>query len=332
MNVVHFPGDRVNDVRTSDHSERWALAWDVALFGMRLSDVAISADGDQCPLHPIYPRRYTVMSAAPKAPHPDQLAHVEQLLEHFEQLEAQFQQVRDGLTHSHRLATLGTIASIIAHEYNNILTPMMNYAQLALADGADDALMRKALEKTLAGTERAAKISSSLLGFAREADEQHVARLPEVIDEAIGCMAREPAKDGIELTIDVPDVLIAMSPLNLQQVLPNLLLNARKAMRRGGGKLTIIGREHDSHIAVEVADTGPGIPEQIADRVFEPFVTHRIDPLEGVSERRGTGLGLCICNELVRNAGGSIDVDFEPGRGATFRMKLPKAEELFEST
>ena len=65
--------------------------------------------------------------------HPDQLAQVEQLLEHFEQLEAQLQQVRDGLTHSHRLSTLGTIASIIAHEYNNILTPIISYGQMAMA-------------------------------------------------------------------------------------------------------------------------------------------------------------------------------------------------------
>jgi two-component system NtrC family sensor kinase len=272
------------------------------------------------------------MTVLPNAPHPDQLAHVEQLLEHFEQLEAQFQQVREGLTHSHRLAPLGTIASIIAHEYNNILTPMISYAQMALAEDADAELMRKALGKMLGGAERAAKISSSLLGFAREADEQHIARLADTIQEAVGCLAREPAKDGIDLAIDVPDVLIAMSPLNLQQVILNLLLNARKAMRRGGGKLTITGREHGSLVHVDIADTGPGIPEQIIDRIFEPFVTHKIDPAEGVTERKGTGLGLCICQELTRNAGGSIKVTSTPGQGATFHLQLPRADDLFEST
>jgi len=272
------------------------------------------------------------MAGLPKTPHPDELAHVEQLLEHFEQLEAQFQQVREGLTHSHRLATLGTIASIIAHEYNNILTPMMSYAQIALADTTDVDMMKKALEKVLSGAERAAKISSSLLGFAREADEQHVARLPETIQDAISCLARDPAKDGIKVTIDVPDILIAMTPLNLQQVLLNLVLNARKAMRRTGGQLKLIGVEHGSLVHLDVIDSGPGIPQEIIGRLFEPFVTQRIDPSEGTSERRGTGLGLCICRELVRNAGGSIDVETAPGKGATFHLVLPKADNIFEST
>jgi signal transduction histidine kinase len=259
------------------------------------------------------------------------LAHVEQLLEHFEQLETQFQQVRDGLTHSHRLATLGTIASVIAHEYNNILTPIMSYAQYALSPDAEEAMMRKALEKALLGCERAAKISSSLLGFAREADEQHVARLPEAISEAVGCLARDPARDGIELIIDVPDVLIAISPLNLQQVLLNLMLNARKAMHRTGGTLRISGFEDGSVVRVAVADSGPGIPEPIMDRLFEPFVTHRIDQGEAVGERQGTGLGLCICRELLRNAGGSIAVESKPS-GATFHLTVPRADDLFEST
>jgi signal transduction histidine kinase len=267
-----------------------------------------------------------------KTPQPDELAHVEQLLEHFEQLEAQFQQVREGLTHSHRLATLGTIASVIAHEYNNILTPIMSYAQYALSPDADEAMMRKALEKVLLGAERAAKISSSLLGFAREADEQHVGRLSDAIKDAVGCLARDPAKDGIELIVDVPDVLIAMSPLNLQQVLLNLILNARKAMHRTGGTLRIVGREDGSVVRVSVSDSGPGIPQQILDRLFEPFVTHRIDQGEATAERKGTGLGLCICRELLRNAGGSIDVESQPSRGATFNLVMPRADDLFEST
>lgn len=265
-------------------------------------------------------------------PRPDELAHVEQLLEHFEQLEEQFQQVREGLTHSHRLATLGTIASVIAHEYNNILTPVISYAQLALAAPDDVAGMRKALEKAIAGAERAAKISSSLLGFAREADEQHAAPLRATIDDAVSCLGRPPEKDGIELTIDVPDLLVAMSPLNLQQVILNLILNARKAMRRRGGLLRISGWLEGSLVHIEVADTGPGIPPAVIDRLFEPFVTHQIDASEQFAERKGTGLGLCICRELIRNAGGTITVRSSPDQGATFHLTLPKTDNLFETT
>ena len=271
------------------------------------------------------------MVPCPKPPRPDELAHVEQLLKHFEQLEAQFQQLRDGLTHSHRLATLGTIASMIAHEYNNILTPVISYAQLALSDPDDAALMRKAVEKALAGAERAAKISSSVLGFTRETDDKDIAHLPETIDEAISCLGRDLAKDGITLTVDVPDVLVAIAPLNLQQVMLNLVLNARKAMNHGG-QLRITGNQEGAHVRLQVSDTGPGIPAEIRDSLFEPFVTRHADAPDAGSEGKGTGLGLCICRELIRGAGGEIEVESPPNEGATFRLTLLKVDEPFETT
>ncbi len=273
----------------------------------------------------------SVEQGSPEArEHPDQLQQVEQLLRHFEELERQLDQVREGLTHSHRLATLGTIATIIAHEYNNILTPVITYAQMALASPDDHALMKKTVEKSLAGAERAAKISSSLLGFAQEADLAHAARVPEVVDDAVSCLGRHPSKDGIDLQIDVPDVLVAISPLNLQQVLLNLLLNARKVMRRTGGRMSVTGRATPDLVHLEVADSGPGIPEEIRDRLFEPFVTHRHDPTDAT--QRGTGLGLCICRDLVRSAGGTIGVESVPGQGATFHLTLPRAADIFETT
>ena len=265
-----------------------------------------------------------------EGPSADQFAQVEQLLRHFEELEKQFDRVREGLTHSHRLATLGTIASIIAHEYNNILTPVITYAQMALSKPGDHKLMRQAVEKGLSGAERAAKISSSLLGFAREADQAHAANVKEVVDDAIACLGRHPSKDGIELTLDVPNTQVAISPLNLQQVLLNLLLNARKAMRRKGGRLTVSGRIEGEMVHLDVIDTGPGIPQEIQDRLFEPFVTCRHEQDDGGT--RGTGLGLCICRDLIRAAGGCIAAESEPGRGAAFHLVIPKACDLFETT
>jgi len=271
------------------------------------------------------------MNPSTTFPDPDQLATVEQLLVHFEQLEAQFQQVREGLTHSHRLATLGTIASIIAHEYNNILTPMISYCQLAMANPDDVDDMRKAVEKSLKGAERAAHISKSLLGFAREADEQqHAARIRSTIDEAVGCLAREPARDGITLHIEADDTLQAViSPTDLQQVLVNLILNARRALRAvRGGNLTITAAAEGSLIHITVRDTGPGIPADIMDQLFEPFVTRRTTP----GETKGTGLGLCISRDLIRAAGGTIRAESKPDEGAAFFITLPKADDLFETT
>ncbi len=266
-------------------------------------------------------------TARPSKMHSAQLSSVEQLLEHFSQIEAQLQEVRDGLTHSHRLATLGTIASIVAHEYNNILTPIISYAQISLARPDDREFMTKALEKCLAGAERAAKISSSLLGFAREADEsQHVAHLPRVVEDALTCLAREPKKDGIQLTIDVPDVHLAIAPINLEQVLVNLILNARSVLAGSGGQLRITSRVEAGLVHIDVADTGPGIPQAIRERLFEPFVTLR--PAAENGERKGTGLGLSICRDLIRGAGGNIRFTTATGKGTTFHITLPKADDV----
>ena len=261
----------------------------------------------------------------------DELAYVEQLLEHLEQLENHIQQVRSGLMHSHRLATLGTVASILAHEFNNILTPIMSYCRLALEEENDLVLLRNAVEKSLSGAQKASHISSSLLGFAREQDQQQAAPLISTVEEAIACLARDPSKDGIEMEISIPDVQVSMSPLNLQQVLVNLVLNAKNAMQTTGGRLAIRGRVERELVHIEVADSGPGIPEEIADRLFEPFVTQRTET-EDAGNCRGTGLGLCICRDLIQQAGGSIHVDSHPGKGATFYLTVPKADDLFETT
>jgi len=272
------------------------------------------------------------MSATPTLPQPDEMANVQQLLEHFEKLEDQMQKVSEGLAHSHRLATLGTITSIIAHEYNNILTPIVSYCQSALARTDDGDLLIKAVQKSLAGAERAAHISSSLLDFAREQDEQHAASLSKTIEESLTCLARHPKKDGIALSVDVPDVQIAIEPLNLQQVLVNLILNAKKAMRQSGGQLKIAARVQGTKVHIEVADSGPGIADEVQNRLFEPFVSHRHGPEEDPGEHKATGLGLCICRDLIRQAGGSIQVESSPGAGATFHIILPRADDLFKTT
>ncbi len=291
------------------------------------------------------------------------MAEVEQLLEQFAELEAELQHIREELTHSHRLATLGTLTSTIAHEYNNILTPMISYAQLALANPEDRDLTHKAVEKALAGAQRAAQISSSLLGFAREEQDIGPAALREVVDEAISCMARPPEKDGLTLHVEVPNVHLAMSALNLQQVLMNLILNARKAMRRTGGHLYLRGQVERDHFKLEVRDTGPGIPLNIQQRLFDPFVTSanhlptehvqsapghgnsnsngngngasqtggahasHAAPQSPTVEHKGTGLGLCICRDLLRRAHGDITVSSTPGQGATFHLTIPLADE-----
>jgi len=254
----------------------------------------------------------------------DRIDQAETLLRDLERVEAQLHQLQDGLTRSHRLATLGTMASIIAHEFNNILTPMISYCQMAEQSPEDVAMLRKAVAKSLAGAQKAASISSSMLGFARDGDEADVAQLDVVLDEVFNCMARPPEKDGIQCHIDIPeDTYVAMSPTGAQQVLLNLVLNARQAMRRTGGHLSITARQAGDTVTLDISDTGPGIPQDLIPHVFKPFITRReAEP----GQPRGTGLGLAICSDLIERAGGEISIAKSDSDGTTFRIELPAAD------
>lgn len=257
----------------------------------------------------------------------DQAVHkveeADRMLATLAEVQRQLDVLRQGVSQSHRLATLGTMATMIAHEFNNILTPMISYCQMAQQEPDDLELHRKAVDRSLTGALRAAKITTSMLGFAREADEQTDTQLAAAVDEVFNLLARSPEKDGIELTLQIPaDLRIAMSGVKLQQILLNLVLNARQAMRGKRGKLTLSARRQGDRITFDIIDTGPGIPVEIRDRLFEPFVTQR-----HISDdhQKGTGLGLAVCRDLITQGGGSIEVAQTGPEGTTFRLQLPAA-------
>jgi signal transduction histidine kinase len=236
--------------------------------------------------------------------------------------------LREQLTETQRLATIGTITAVIAHEFNNLLTPVINYSQYALksanTDKPDMELVRKALTKSLASSEKAARICSSMLALARGESSSGDVDVQKVVDETLAVLARDPQKDGIALRVQIaPDTRIRGDAIQIEQVLLNLLINARQAMLGKGGSLTVKAAPCEEGIKIQVIDTGPGIPEKLLPKIFQPFFTTKGTAKRG--ETKGTGLGLAICKQVVERHGGTIEVASEVGKGTTFTIVFPSA-------
>ena len=251
----------------------------------------------------------------------------QQLVAAQDQLDA----LQEQLTESQRLATIGTITAVIAHEFNNLLTPIVSYSQFALSsaesDKPDMALIRKALTRSYQSSTKAGQICQSMLALARGESTFGKVEVQKLIDEVLLVLARDPQKDGIALRVQVqPGSAVHGDVVQLEQVVLNLLINARHAMLGKGGSMTIkAGRSEDepTETRIQVIDTGPGIPEKLLPKIFEPFFTTKGTARKG--ESKGTGLGLSICREIVEHHRGRITVQSEVGKGTTFTLILPAA-------
>jgi signal transduction histidine kinase len=244
----------------------------------------------------------------------------------------QLNSVREQLTETQRLATIGTIAAVIAHEFNNILTPIVSYSQYALqsAEGPapDMELIKKALSKSYQASTKAGKICNSMLSLARGDATFGPVSVQKLVDEVLMVLARDPQKDGIALRVQIqPDLFVDGEEIQLEQVLLNLLINARQAMLGKGGSLWVKAARSGSadELKIQVIDTGPGIPEKLLPKIFQPFFTTKGTTRNG--EAKGTGLGLAICKEIIEHHRGRIEVESAVGKGTTFTLYLPIAKE-----
>jgi signal transduction histidine kinase len=266
------------------------------------------------------------------APTPNSAEQVSQLADaittELESAQQQLDVLKEQLTESQRLAAIGTIAAVIAHEFNNILTPIISYSQFALqsaeSDTPDLGLIRKALTKSFQASTKAGRICNSMLGLARGQSSYGPVSVQQLVDEVLLVLARDPQKDGIALRVQIqPDLSVMGDQVQLEQVLLNLLINARQAMLGKGGSLTVKAGnvEETGELRLQVIDTGPGIPERVLPRIFQPFFTTKGTARRG--ETKGTGLGLSICKEIIEHHHGRIEVQSEVGRGTTFSIYLP---------
>ncbi|MGZ5433867.1 MAG: ATP-binding protein, partial [Thermoanaerobaculia bacterium] len=221
------------------------------------------------------------------------------------------------LQEKERLAALGLLAAGVAHEVNTPLTGISSYAQLLLADISPDDPHHAILKKMEVQTFRASHLVNNLLDFAANRQKGlEPIDLAETVRTTLQLHEILFRGKEIRIHVDLADrVEVLGNHHELQQVLTNLLLNARDAVERGGN--IWIGLEARGEQALlSVKDDGRGVPDDIRDRIFEPLVTSK-------RGQGGTGLGLSICNKIVRQLGGEITVESRPGEGATFWVALP---------
>jgi len=226
--------------------------------------------------------------------------------------------LQDQLRHADRLATIGQLASGVAHELNEPLGNILGFAQLAKKCPGLPKQAEQDIEKAVIASLHAREVVKKLMLFARRMPPKKTqVNLNQLVEEGLYFLESRCTKEGIELvrllSSDLPE--ITADPGQLTQVLVNLIVNAIQAMPEGG-RLTVQTLTGKGYISLIVEDTGVGMSEEVKKNIFIPFFTTKEVDL-------GTGLGLSVVHGIVTSHGGSIKVDSKLGRGTQFEVKLP---------
>lgn len=224
------------------------------------------------------------------------------------------------LAHASRVNAMGEMASGMAHELAQPLTAILSQAQAGrhLARRGDVARLAGVLDDTVSQAQRAADILDRLRRWSKpNRSELTACSLDEAVQNVERLLAREMEMRGAQVTLQLADtpLTIFADPVELEQVIFNLMRNALEASE--AAQITVTTREQDDHAIAEVADNGPGVPETLRSRIFEPFVT---------GKPGGTGLGLALCQRLVEEMDGDIAL-LPDAAQTTFRISLPLVKE-----
>ena len=222
-----------------------------------------------------------------------------------------------------RISALGVLAGSVCHELNNALTPILNYAKLGIRNPDPD-YRRKAFEKILEGAQRASLITTGVLGLARpQTDRRAPTDLVRLVEEVLLLVGKDLSKSRVQPEFRSEGRPVArVNPAQIQQVLLNLLINARQAMPDGGVVRVRVGLDSSGRTAeIQVSDTGVGIPPADLRRIFEPFFTTKVGP--DAAGQGGTGLGLSVCRDIVEAHRGRLRAESRIGQGTTFTLRLP---------
>jgi signal transduction histidine kinase len=224
-----------------------------------------------------------------------------------------------------RISSMGLLAGGVFHELNNALTPVISYAKLALRN-PDPAYRERALKKIQEAGERAAAITSGMLGMTRPGhapNHREAIEMGRLVDDVVMLAGKDLNRHNVRLDIQIVDRPHALvNTTQIQQVLVNLLINARQAMP-DGGLVTLRLATDPAGRAVElsVTDHGVGIAPADLRRIFEPFFSTKAGP--DSTGLGGSGLGLSVCRDIVEAHHGRIRAESRRGKGSTFTLILP---------
>lgn len=241
-----------------------------------------------------------------------------------EDLKNEVTALKKQLQQTQRMTALGELVSTTTHEFNNVLMTIINYAKMGMRHD-DKATRDKAFDKINSAGMRAAKITNSVLGMARNRSDQFErTNLVNLIEQSMVLLEREMQKYRIAVEMEIEDGVPEVSVIGnqIQQVLMNLLINARQAMA-DGGRLVIRLKQNWENKTVDlvVRDFGAGMAPTTLRRIFDPYYTTKAGPDE--SGKGGTGIGLSTCKDIIEAHGGKIRVESSVGKGTCFTLMLP---------
>ena len=245
-------------------------------------------------------------------------------MDEIHELQRRIERLEAELLQAQRLTAIGELTSTTTHEFNNVLTLIINYAKLGLRN-KDETSRQKSFNKILEAANRGAKICATVLAAAKNRKKSfEPTNLVQLTEDALLLLEREMNKYKIHVEKSfAPKTPEIMGDGNqIQQVLLNLLINARQAMPDGGRlALKISYDEENEMVDLLVRDFGCGIPSEKLPHIFDRFYTTKSGPDE--SGKGGTGLGLASCKTIIEEHKGKIRVESTPGKGTAFTIKLP---------
>jgi signal transduction histidine kinase/ActR/RegA family two-component response regulator len=250
------------------------------------------------------------------------------------------EQLENQIRHSQKMEAIGTLAGGVAHDFNNILYPIIGYTEMTLDELPEGGTARENLKEILTAAKRARLLVEQILTFSRQDPQGRIPiKLQPLLEESLALLrATLPSTITIRQEIDEDVGPVFADPTQLQQVVMNLCTNAFHAMQSHGGTLTVALRAVPGGIApspdddtdrrsealmLSISDTGSGMSQETLDRVFEPYFTTK-------RPGEGTGMGLAVVHGIVTGHGGTIDVHSKPGIGTQIDILLPRTQKMVD--